>query len=72
MESYDLGSFVTGFFHLACVFEVHCVAVCINASFIYVSEQHIQISCTNSLHFAYPFTSSWSFGLLPLFSAVMI
>ena len=67
MELYDICSFVTGFFHLPCVFEVHRVAVCINTSFICVSGQDIQISCTNSRHFAFPFTNSWSFGLFPLF-----
>ena len=67
MELYDICSFVTGFFHLPCVFEVHRVAVCINTSFICVSGQDIHISCTNSRHFAFPFTNSWSFGLFPLF-----
>ena len=55
MKSGNMWPFATGFFHLAYVFKVRLILVCVNTIFLLPRNIHGR----DKLHVFYPFTSGW-------------
>lgn len=64
MESYDVWSFVSGVFHFVECFQVSSMLWhVISTWFLFIANN---ITFYGFLYWIYPFFSSWTFGLVPL------
>lgn len=65
MESHNMWTFVSGFFHLACCFQ--SPSVLYHTSAHYSFSGWITSQCIDRSHGVSPFTKYWAFGLFPPF-----